>query len=307
MQNARTVKAGRGALLSVLAAVFLIFGIGQGFADETAKAAREILNKYQQTVITVQLTIEQQMGSFGTQKTESQTEAIGTIIDPSGLTVLSLFSTDPLGRIISLVRGSVLSEQDMSMLNVESQVKDVKMIMPDGKEVPAQIVLRDTDLDLAFVRPIEKLTTPVAAVDLSKAAKPEVLDQMVVLSRLGKVASRFPLVSLCRIQSIVTKPRTFFVPNSDAMEGGFGAPAFSLDGKVAGVLVLRALISRDIGGVINSLFSGTRGMGILPVILPAEDIAEVAKQAPEAKKEKTVEEREEKKEKEETVKKETTE
>lgn len=278
---------GNITMFCIVVVAILCFLATPTWADEEADVARQIMNKWQNSVITVQLTLEQQIGGFTMQKTESKAEAIGTVIDPSGLTVLSLFSTDPLARILALVRGSLLSEQDMAMFQWESQIKDVKLLMADGNEVPAKIVLRDKDLDLAFVRPVDKLTTPLTAVDLTKAGKPEVLDQVVILTRLGKVASREPSVSLSRVQAIVKKPRTFYVPGSDAMEGGFGAAAFCFDGKVAGVLVLRALISRDIG--INSIFSGMKGLGMLPVILPAEDILEVAKQAPEVTEEKKAE------------------
>jgi S1-C subfamily serine protease len=275
----RRKRIAGGVVPYVFAAIMVSLCVTPLCADETAKAARDILNKYQDAVIAVELTIEQNM--FGMRKTESKSEVTGTVIDPSGLTVLSLFTTDP-GAIFELYDLGEMAGEPGANFKMESQVKDVKMIMPDGKEVPAQIVLRDKDLDLAFVRPMEKSATPFAAVDPAKVAKPEVLDQVVVVTRLGKVASRVPSVSLSRIQAIVKKPRTFYVPGGEAMEGGLGSPAFGLDGKLAGVLVLRTMKSRGIG--LGNMFSGLSGMGMLPVVLPADDIAEVAKQAPEAKK-----------------------
>ncbi len=304
MRNRKIANGGRITMLCVFTVAVLSLCVIPAWADETAKAAREIMNKYQDAVITVELTVEQGMSMLGMRKTESKSEATGTVIDPSGLTVLSLFSTDP-SSILNLLSFDEIGGEDMPDIKWESQVKDVKMIMPDGKEVPGKIVLRDKDLDLAFVRPAEKLAKPIAALDLSKEIKPEILDQVVILNRLGKVASREPSVSLSRIQAIVKKPRTFYVPGTDAMEGGLGVPAFSLDGKVAGVLVLRTMTSRGIG--LSSLFGGMSGMGMLPVILPVEDIVEVAKQVPEVKEEKKAEEEkaEEKKAEEKTQEKPT--
>ena len=39
---------------------------------------------------------------------------------------------------------------------METEVNDIKILLEDGAEVPAEIVLRDKDLDLAFIRPKAK-------------------------------------------------------------------------------------------------------------------------------------------------------
>jgi hypothetical protein len=60
---------------------------------------------------------------------------------------------------------------------------------------------------------------------------------------------------------------------------GLGAPAFSLDGKVVGVFVLRAIASSDpgsmMGGMMNSMQDNLAG-----ILLPAAQIVEGASQAP---------------------------
>src|SRR6185369_12543088 len=73
---------------------------------------------------------------------------------------------------------------------VEIEVTDVKMILDDGTEAPAEIVLRDRDLDLAFIRPKSKPASPMTAVDLSKTGSAQLLDEIIVLDRLNKAASR---------------------------------------------------------------------------------------------------------------------
>lgn len=180
-------------------------------ADEGAVAGRDILSKYQNAVLTVKLVIKQGM-SFGgrdANKSESKSEATGTVIDPSGLTVISLTATDPSGLLGDLMGGS--DDEDMK-LKIESEVTDVKLILPDATEVPAKIVLRDKDLDLAFIRPVDKPTKPLTYIDLANDSKPKILDELIVLNRLGKVANRAPAVSLDRVESMIEKPRTFYVP-----------------------------------------------------------------------------------------------
>jgi hypothetical protein len=58
-----------------------------------------------------------------------------------------------------------------------------------------------------------------------------------------------------------------------------GTPAFLGNGKVVGLLTLRQI---DAGRAsMMAGFSGMESMGLLPVILPAEDVLEIAKQAPD--------------------------
>src|SRR5436305_13458004 len=66
-------------------------------AQEIAARGREIFKKHQGCVVTVQLVVKSKLGiaGLGNDSHESKQEVTGTIIDPSGLTVLSLSSTDP--------------------------------------------------------------------------------------------------------------------------------------------------------------------------------------------------------------------
>jgi hypothetical protein len=58
-----------------------------------------------------------------------------------------------------------------------------------------------------------------------------------------------------------------------------GTPAFTLSGKVIGLLTLRQI---DAGrSSMMALMGGTEALGLLPVILPAADVLEIAKQTTE--------------------------
>ena len=76
------------------------------------------------------------------------------------------------------------------------------------------------------------------------------------------------------ITAVIEKPRTFYVINTNA--SSYGGPAFTLDGKLAGILVLRKLPK---GATTMMSMSGN----VLDVVLPAADVADVAKQAKAAK------------------------
>jgi hypothetical protein len=71
----------------------------------------------------------------------------------------------------------------------------------------------------------------------------------------------------------------YVVDGANGLGGGIGTPVFMLNGKLAGLLVLRSMSGGRPG--MFSMMGGSEGLGLLPVILPAGDIKEVAKQATE--------------------------
>lgn len=258
-------------VMIVIAAVLILFSLtGPARADEAATAGRMISSKWHDAVITAKMVIRMRIVAEGREanKREFENEATATVIDPSGLAVLSLTSIDATDVITEKIHQQYGGMENAPKFSVESEVVDLKMILPDGTEVPAKIVLRDKDLDLAFMAPVEKHAKPVAAVDLSKSAPLDILDQIAVMTRLGKVVKRAPSVSLYRIQAVVKKPRSFYIPDQISASDRIGAAAFTLDGKVAGIVLLRNI--KSAGGSANE--------NILPVIVPAEEIVEISKQ-----------------------------
>jgi len=240
-------------------------------ADAIADSARALAERHAEAVVAVQLVLKEQMTMFGrnSQEQENKGEITGTMIDPSGLTVASLTSLDPT----SIVTDAMTAGMGMGMdLKMESQVASARILLPDGKELEAQVVLRDPDLDLVFIRPKEKPATPLAYVDLSDTYAPVLMDEVITVSRLGNLGHRSPSVSACRIEAVVEKPRLFYVPEQELSAAlTLGCPVFSaVEGKTVGVRLVRkgktdALSARDF---------------VMAIILPASDILEASKQAP---------------------------
>jgi hypothetical protein len=259
------------ALRACAAVVAAVMAAAWATAQDETTQAREILNKNREAVVTLRLVINQQisMPGMGSRKDESKVEVTGTVIDPSGLTLVSLSQTDPA----SVFRGMMGSRA--SQMQFESQVADAKIVRADGSEVDAKIVLRDKDLDFAFVRPKDPGATPWPHVDLTQASQPQVLDELVILARMGRIANRVYGASIDRVQALVERPRTFYIPVGVDPSGGLGAPAFTLDGKTVGVLLLRTM-QADTGGM-----AGIQGSdSAVVIVVPAADIQEAAAQAP---------------------------
>ena len=139
-------------------------------ADELAEKGKVIFKKSQHAVVTVELVLKNKfsMSGMAGQANESRQDVTGTVVDPSGLTVLSLSATDP-AQMLQNMMGS--GAEDESRIKMESELSDVKILLDDGSEIPAEIILRDKDLDLAFIRPKVKVNSPMTAVDLAAGGK----------------------------------------------------------------------------------------------------------------------------------------
>jgi S1-C subfamily serine protease len=247
-----------------------------GFADDLADKGRDILEKNRHAVITVQVVLKMKMsfsGSVGEQSNESKEEITGTIIDSNGLTVVSLTSCEPADFMESFMGGE---SEDEAKVKMASELSDVKLLLEDGTELAAEVVLRDKDLDLAFIRPKSKPADSLPNIDLSKSTAAKVLDQVITLNRLGQVAGRAYAASVDRVSAVVQKPRQFYVAGG---EGSLGSPVFAADGKILGVGVMRSIRQKSAGGGMFSLHPD----GAMQIILPAAEILKVAKQAPDVK------------------------
>lgn len=229
-------------------------------ADDVADFMKVIMQERQEAVVLTKTVVEM----FDS---ERKMEGLATIISEEGLAVISLSGIDP---------GSFYRTGFD-----EVSVKDIKMVLADNTEIPSKIVLRDPELDLAFIKPLEPLDQKLTFVPLSEHTTPEMFDQVVILSRLGSAVGNVPSVSIARIQAVIEKPRTMFMPDPfTGLVSGMGTPVFSLDGHIIGILLLKFTrgsddYSGDLGGISS--------LGLLPVILPAQEILDVMDKAPELK------------------------
>jgi hypothetical protein len=252
---------------------------GSASAQDERTAAREVVKRWQDAIVNVRVVLKMRMSMAGRemQSMEEPVDAVGTVIDPDGLTVLSLSALNPAAMMNKII-GGMGGGGGQDRLDIGGEPTDLKIRTADGREVTAKIVLRDEDLDLAFIRPAAKPEKPLVAVNLSDPARPALLDSVVILSRLGRVGGWTSAASLQTVGAIIEKPRTFYVIEN-GMAGGMGTPAFTPSGKVVGVLTMRSVQSGRIG--MMSMMGGPQQLGLLPVILPAADVLEIAKQASE--------------------------
>ncbi len=285
MNYVRNHYTARIVLTGIILVTCLFVWSDMVWPHDGKKAAEEILNKWQDAVITVKVVVNVRFVVEGRESDEMEEviETIATVIDSSGLAVLSYSSVDPM-RIL----GDFLSQmQNVPNVNIESDITDVKMFMADGHEIPAAVVMRDNDLDLVFIRSMKKMESPKALELTKHTDELSVMDEVLILTRLGNMTGRIPSISLFHVEAIIKKPRVFYVIDENAISGRLGAPVFSIDGKLVGLLVLNRKQVADKKFSMSDLFGGASRTGILPGILPAEEIAAVAEQAQEKQKEET--------------------
>jgi hypothetical protein len=232
-------------------------------------AGRNLAEKYGPAIVIVQLVKKTTMSYEGQSQTrDSQSEIPGVVISPDGLTVTSLAAGDPSAAYAGM------GDEGMS---TRSDITEAKLLVSGGQEeVPAKVVLRDKDLDLLFLRPITKPKKPMRALDLHNASSVQLLDPVVLLTRLPKTVNRTLGAKLFYVQGVVQKPRKRYVISSDYMSGDFGSPVLALDGRVVGLLVVKlAMQNSDYTDSPRSY-----NEGVQPVVVTAADLLKDAVQVP---------------------------
>lgn len=207
--------------------------------------------------------IEVTAGDNPVKKEERKLEMLGTVIGADGLIVAPLSTLD----VASTIDGrTVNGPQGPIKLSAKGTTKEVKILLPDGSEVEAKVAFKDPDLDLAFIRPAKPDGAKLTPIKTADSAPMALLDDVIILGRLGKDLNREPVVMTNEIISLVSKPRTFGKLSTQAL----GMPVFNKEGKFLGIGINRFSAKGD-----------TESQGPMPsnVVLPAADLLESAAQA----------------------------
>src|SRR6185312_16261175 len=95
-------------------------------------------------------------------------------------------------------------------VDVSSEPSAIRMHLADGRELPMKLVLRDQDLDLAFIKPATPPPGPVTFID-SPSAKASLLDLLFVIQRAPEGNGWATAASFGIVQLVVDKPRLYYV------------------------------------------------------------------------------------------------
>jgi S1-C subfamily serine protease len=248
--------------ISLILGALMLALAGSVLADEQLAAAKKIFADKQDSVVwvsavaTISFSSAESKDSISVPDQESKMESLATIVDTNGVAVTVLSQLDPSrninGRSVRTANGSVKVEAATSL-------KEVKVTLADGTEIPADVVLKDINLDLAIIRiqmdSKEAKGATFPAVDLKDSATGKVLDDVVTLTRMDEVFNRAPTVYYGQINMITKKPRVFL----RATGATGGCPTFNTDGKIIGITSGRFV----------------KGRQPAAAIIPAADVLEV--------------------------------
>ncbi|MFN0126385.1 MAG: serine protease [Verrucomicrobiales bacterium] len=267
--------------LTLAAASFMAALTSPAATPEVRATAKQLVDAHKEAIVWLSVLSKTTLSAEGDappqvqaalagQSQENKSETTGTMVDASGLIVTALGGLDKS----SLVDGqSVNTPMGTIKLKANSEIKEVKVITADGSELPADLVLKDEDLGLAFVRirmdSDEAKGVELKAIDLADSAPGELLDDCIALGRLDESLNRETSVSTSEISGITTKPRTFYRVATDVV----GCPVYLASGKLLGLSVIRK--PRTSTPMDANTSVGT-------VILPAAEVAKIAAQAKEA-------------------------
>ena len=242
-----------------LFAGFLFASLSIHASTQAETQWRALLKDHANCVTWVSATVRVEVSAGGRSlpPQEQKLEALGTIIAEDGLTVLSLTKVDPTSSILSRLRSPGAS--------VQVHYTEVLILMQDGTEIPARLLLKDVDLDLAYLLPISNpeedgKSSPFSTVPglTKKAPTPTVLDEVVSIAKLGRNLYRQSTLRRGWVNAVIQKPRPYFVIENTEP----GTPVFNSRGKWLGIVVYKMEMGRP-----SAI-----------VTLPVEDIMEIADQ-----------------------------
>ena len=236
-------------------------------AGDIRETARSVAEQSKGALVTVRVVMGIKFSIRGQSRDqERKIEANGTVIDGSGLTVASAAALDPTIVMRATTRA-----------DIKSEFKETTLILDDGTEVDAEVILKDSDLDMIFIKPREA-EDPFKAVALDAGAQePQILDQVFAVGRLGKIGNRAIRLHLGRVEAKVKGPRPFYVCDA-SLSTNLGCIVYDSQGAPLGILVTKQ-------NPAGMAFGGSRLSGnqlILPILRTIEDLAEMAGQAREA-------------------------
>ena len=255
-------------LLAALSAALGPVALSVRAEDSAAAQARRIFANSRDAIVkvtgvaTLRLTAADRPG-MSIPEREQKVRSDATVIDKTGLVVLSLSAIDPArlldGRETNTPAGPMKME-------ASATVKELEIILADGTEIPATMVFKDADADLAFVRP--KADAPevkgvtFAPVDLTSSSRAAAADPTVSVTRLDDVFNNEPALTMGQVSAVIERPRACFLTTNMVRS----CPTFALDGTLLGIGAVRI----------------TKAQGQALVIVPASEIGKLVAQVPAA-------------------------
>jgi len=249
-----------GSILAVLAVVAMLAAPAGAQDDAASPDWEKLLADKADTVVSIKFVVQIKVLVQGQmrQEVERNQEVRGVLINDNGL-VLTSNSNFGAGRhpnpMVELQAGAP---------------RDVKVLFGrEEKEYEAQIVAKDTKIDLAFLQIMDLGDRKISSVSLATENDPRVGQELFTVGRLARGFDNTPMLGKLAVTAAIEKPRRMWA--FSGATGGPGLPAYDLTGKPVGIMVTQEG-SQGVGG---------ERAGNMWVIIPLKSIQAQLKQADE--------------------------
>lgn len=190
----------------------------QRLTELSRKDVAAVLKTAGNAVVVIEGTVKYMCGHCA-EEHEEEIDEIGTIVDPAGLIVMA---------------GDGDSEEN------QYREQQLRCVLVDGTAIPVRILLHDDDLLLTVLAPVPDPNATLAPAFSALAVLPEtraeILEDVIVLGRLGRENRHALSVAIGHIVARATQPRLFYqIFSMPPALSDYGLPVLTKDGAFLGV------------------------------------------------------------------------
>jgi hypothetical protein len=253
----------RRAILSAMLPAFALafaFGAAAQAGDEPPNPYVALMAAKAPHIVTVKFVLKSQGGRGGERSREVQ----GTVVDPSGLVMISKTHLGG-GREVSFQGGRVRQGGGRAVPS------NFKVVFPgDEKEYESILGATDSNLNLSFIRIKNLEGKKIEAASFADAATLKIGQELVGVSRHGKGFDYAPLFERGLVAGEIRQPRPMWIVTAGT--GALGLPLYDLQGKAAGVMAMQQGADGGGGG----------GSFLIPAATVKAAVEQAVKQSEEA-------------------------
>lgn len=205
-----------------------------------------LIKKHAEALVTIKFIPQMPNGDK-----RSEVNATGTVISADGLIICSnsQIGGNPMG-------GASITPTEIEILFGE-----------ETTGLKAEVVGRDTELDLAWLKITDELPKPLSFLDYKQSDTVGVGGEIYAIRLMDEYFGRAPFVKSFTISATLKKPRKLIAPSVVwiADSESVGLPVFAADGKVVGMFIVQL--------PDNAARQNMRRPGDIIFVLPAKKVA----------------------------------
>ena len=197
------------ALFALTAAILLMPVVRA--EDENGNLWEKRVAAKADSVVFVKFVLKIELSAQGQSRDmEVNREVPGVVLNEQGLIMTSNSYFDPSAAMGRQMRGQ---------MEVKATPSDLKVLFGnEEEEFEAQLIARDSILDLAFVQVLELGEKAVKPVDLRTGAEPSLGQELYGVSRMSRGFDCTPAVARLFVSAVLTKPRKMWAASGAVVD-----------------------------------------------------------------------------------------